>query len=312
LLDLGLALGSGAAVVPVPREHLRWPRRFVRFLADAQVSQVNGVPSIWRSVLRHEPQLLAELSRVRGVLYSGERFPLPELAQLREALPQARVVNCFGSTESVACTFTEVPRCQLTSDEQLSIGTAEPGSEIQLVDEGGRPMIRPGVIGEIYLRSPALFTGYWNDAAATAEVLVPDPVDARSGQQVYRSGDLAYWDGTGGLCFVGRADSLVKVRGNRVELGELERTLLRFTGVAAAAAVLVQRPADDPLLAAFVVPVDPATGIDELAANDFCARVLPEYMVPQKVLVLPELPINGNGKVDRLTLAALVNAGSHA
>jgi len=307
LLDIGLALGSGAAVVPVPRGHLRWPRRFVGFLAAAGVTHVNGVPSIWRTVLRYEPEQLAALTKVRGMLYSGERFPPPELRQLQDALPQARIVNCFGSTESVACTFTEVPRDLRPDDERLSIGSPEPGSEILLMDEAGRPVSHPGVVGEMHLRSPALFTGYWNDPVATRAALVPDPLNPRSGQLVYRSGDYAYRGRDGELYFVGRVDSLVKIRGNRVELGEVERKLLEFPGLAAAAAVVVPRPDDDPTLRAFVVPEDPVGVFDEMALTAFCIRELPDYMVPQELRVLAELPVNENGKVDRL---ALVDAGS--
>ena len=96
---VGLALGSGGAVVPVPRDRLEWPRRFLSLLRDAQVSQVQGVPSIWRPVLRHESEMLAGLGQLRSVLFSGEEFPLPELRHLQRMLPRARVVNCYGATE---------------------------------------------------------------------------------------------------------------------------------------------------------------------------------------------------------------------
>lgn len=223
LLDIGLALGSGGAVVPVPRSLLLWPRRLLRFLGDAGVTQVNGVPSIWRSILRHESEGLAELDQLRGVLYSGENFPLPELRQLQRLLPKARVVNCFGSTESVACTFTDVPNPLPEDVDRLSIGSTRGADEITLIDENGQAVETPGAIGEIHLRGAALFSGYWDDPEATRAALVPDPLNPRSGQLVFRSGDLAYRDEEGQLYFCGRVDSLAKIRGNRVELGEVEQ-----------------------------------------------------------------------------------------
>ncbi|MGV9980936.1 D-alanine--poly(phosphoribitol) ligase [Micromonospora wenchangensis] len=304
LLDIGLALGSGAAVVPVPRSLLRWPRRFVQFLADSGATQVNGVPSIWRGVLRHEFAGLAALGeQIRGVLYSGENFPLPEMRELQRALPHARVVNCFGSSESIAASFTDVPNPLPDDVDRISIGHAHPGAEMLLIDEDGRPVDEPGVVGQIHLRSAALFHGYWNDPEATAAALVPDPLNPATGQLVFRTGDLAYRGEGGELYFTGRADSLVKVRGNRVELGEVERRVREFPGIAGAAALMLPQEGKDPVLAAFVVLDEGVTGVEEMELGAFCLEALPDYMVPQQVRVIDELPVNANGKIDRRALA---------
>lgn len=305
LLDIGLALGSGAAVVPVPRSLLRWPRRFVQFLADSGATQVNGVPSIWRGVLRHEFPGLAELGeQIHGVLYSGESFPLPEMRELQRALPHARVVNCFGSSESIAASFTDVPNPLPDDLDRISIGHAHPGAEMLLFDEDGRCVDEPGVIGHLHLRSAALFNGYWNDPEATAAALVPDPLLPASGQLVFRTGDLAYRGETGELYFTGRADSLVKVRGNRVELGEVERRVREYPGVSGAAAILLPQEGKDPVLAVFVTLDDGADTLEDVELGAFCLETLPDYMVPQHVRVIAELPVNTNGKVDRKALAA--------
>ncbi|MCK1814538.1 AMP-binding protein [Streptomyces sp. XM4011] len=303
LLDIGLALGSGAAVVPVPRPLLRWPRRFLRVLRDTGATQVNGVPSIWRQVLRYEADRLAGIDTIRGVLFCGEDFPLPELRRLRAALPAARLVNCYGATESMACSFTDVPDPLPDDLERLSIGAAHPGAEMILVDAAGRPFLRTGEVGEIHLRSPALFSGYWDDPAATSAALVPDPVEPRSGQRVLRTGDLAYRGENGELYFTGRADSQVQFRGNRVELGEVERRLLECEGITAATVLVLPRPAG-PELCAFVVAGPQAregTLLDGLSAR--LARVLPSYMVPGELRLLTGLPTTENGKVDRAALA---------
>ena len=306
LLDIGLALGNGAAVVPVPRDLLRWPRRFVRVLRETGTTQVNGVPSIWRQALRHAPDGLRALDRLRGILFCGEDFPHHELRRLGELLPTTRFVNCYGSTESMACSFADVPSPLPPDAGPLSIGRGHPGAELTLVDPTGRLIDGPGAVGEMYLRSPALFTGYWDDEAATRSALVPDPQDGRSGQRVFRTGDLAYRDPSGDLHFCGRADGQVQIRGNRVELGEVERRLVDFRGVeAAAATVLERKPRGEDELAAFVVP---ATGIDldETELRSFCTAALPGYMVPERVHVVSDLPTTTNGKVNRTALAELV------
>ncbi|MCM2579596.1 amino acid adenylation domain-containing protein [Streptomyces meridianus] len=310
LLDIGLTLGSGAALVPIPRDLLPWPRRLLRFLADTGATQVNGVPSIWRPVLRHEPEGLATLAgQVRGVLFSGEAFPLPEMRRLQELLPGVRVVNCFGPTETMAFSLTEVPNPLPAGRNRLSIGQAYDGAEILLVDKKGAPVEAPGVVGEIHLRGPSLFTGYWDDPEGTRAVLVPDPLDPRSGQVVYKSGDLAEWGEDGGLYFVGRADLQVKIRGNRVELGEIERRLLEHPDVVAAAAVVLPREGgDDPLLTAFAVPAPGAGPVDETALSAFCKQTLPAYMIPRRVRLIEALPLTPNGKTDRRALVAGLTA----
>ncbi|MBD0735166.1 AMP-binding protein [Streptomyces sp. CBMA29] len=310
LLDAGLALGSGATLVPVPRGLLRWPRRFARFLREAGATQVNGVPSIWRPLLRHEPARLSELGAVRGILFSGERFPLEDLRLLRGGLPGVRIVNCFGSTESIACTFSDIPDPLPADQADLSIGRPHAGAEILLIDDEGRPVDEPGAVGEIHLRSPALFTGYWNDPAATRAVLVADPLEPRSGQLVYRSGDLASRGADGELYFHGRVDSMVKIRGNRVELGAVEHRLRAFPSVEAATVLVVPRAGDtaDPVLTAFVVP-EPAADWDPVQLREFCGKELPDYMVPDELRAVDRLPLNPNGKVDRARLLALVLPG---
>jgi amino acid adenylation domain-containing protein len=305
LLDIGLALVSGATLVPVPREMLRWPRRLLRFLRESGVTQVDGVPSIWRAALRHEPEMVAELSAVRGVLYSGEPFPLAELRLLNELLPQARVTNCFGPTEAMAFSFTQLPNPLPADLERLPIGFAYPGGEMLLIDEDGRPVDEQGVVGEIHMRGPSLFSGYWSDPEGTRRALVPDPIEPRTGQLVLRSGDLAYRGEGGELYFCGRVDSQVKIRGNRIELGEVERRLIDFPGVAAAAAVVRQSGDAEAVLSAFVVREPDAGDHDPRELNEFVRSVLPEYMVPRTIRVLHELPLNPNGKVDRPGLAML-------
>jgi amino acid adenylation domain-containing protein len=310
LFDIGLALGTGAALVPVPREELNWPRRFVGFLDATGATQVHGVPSIWRPVLRHEPRLLAGLDRVRGVLFTGEDFPLPELRQLQRLLPHARIVNGYGATESMACSFTEVPRPIPEELERLSIGFPLPGFDVSLLDEDGRPVEETGVTGQIHLRAPSLFSGYWDDPEATARVLIPDPLDPRSGRTLLRSGDLAYRGADGELYFAGRVDAQVQIRGNRVEPGEVERRLLEFPGISAALALLVPRPGNDPLLHAFVVPETGGPSPDKAKLRAFCADTLPDYMIPANIVAVDEIPLTVNGKADRAALAARVAAPS--
>lgn len=254
-------------------------------------------------------------------------FPPAELRRLQELLPQAELTNCYGSTESMACSFEPVPRPLPETAERLSIGIAHPGAELFLVDDAGGIVEEAGVPGELHLRSPALFTGYWDDPAATRAALVPDPLAPESGQLVLRTGDLGVRGKDGEFYFSGRTDSQVQINGNRVELGEVEEQLQAYPGVTAAAALAVRGPDGGQRLTAFAVLAadadrratehraaahgaaaeasqDATGGADAGVLRDFCARTLPPYMVPQEIQLVDTLPTTANGKVDRTALAA--------
>jgi amino acid adenylation domain-containing protein len=301
---IALALSAGATAIPVSRDRLDWPRRFAAFLQQAEITHIQGVPSIWRPLLRYEPGLLAELDALRVVVFSGEDFPLAELRELQRLLPGRRIVNLYGATESMACSITDVPDPIPDDLVRLSIGHAHPGAEMEIFDEAGRPVEEPGRVGEIYLRSPALFTGYWGDPEATRAALVPDPLAPESGQLVLRTGDVATRGTDGELYFCGRVDSQVQIRGNRVELGEIERRLQEYPGVAAAVAMMTPGASGEDELSAFVVmePGAAETGLVDLRA--FCSQTLPDYMAPRHLHVLSEFPVTANGKIDRAALPA--------
>jgi acyl-CoA synthetase (AMP-forming)/AMP-acid ligase II len=176
---------------------------------------------------------------------------------------------------------------------------------MELIDESGNPVNSAGVVGEIYLRSAALFSGYWDDPEATAKALVPDPLNPRSGQRVFRTGDLAYLGEQGEMYFCGRADAQVKIRGNRIDLGEVEHRIREFPGVADVAAVVPSAPGCEPVLVAWVV-LAPGAELDAVKLTAFCTETLPDYMAPQRIVELAELPLTPNGKVDRKTLAGQV------
>jgi acyl-coenzyme A synthetase/AMP-(fatty) acid ligase len=153
-----------------------------------------------------------------------------------------------------------------------------------------------------------LFDGYWDDPAASAQALVRDPLQPRSGQLVLRTGDLAERGPDGDLFFLGRVDSQVQIRGNRVELGEVERRLLEYPGVSGAVALVRPGPDGDPALTAFLVLAQPEARVDLVRLRAFCRQTLPEYMAPRDVHVIPALPLTRNGKTDRAALTGLVPA----
>ncbi|WP_067474299.1 AMP-binding protein [Actinomadura hibisca] len=305
LLDIGMCLANRCAIVPVPRDLLRWPRRIVDVLSATGCTRVHAVPSVWRPLLRRQPRLLAELPPLDAVMFSGEPFPPDELRILHRALPDTRVVNCYGPTECMACSFTDVTAYADGSAGGLPVDGAYPGAALDIVDDDGVVIGEPGRSGQLRFTGPSVFAGYWQADGAVH----PPPAVGRdaAGTPTLLTGDYAHRAADGRLRFDGRRDRQVKVGGNRVELAEIEAALCRAPGVEEAR-VVADTGGPDVTLVAFVGGPDADPGDDGAGWRRWCAA-LPPYMRPARVVHLPHLPKGPNGKVDQQRLTH--QTGSH-
>jgi amino acid adenylation domain-containing protein len=305
LLDFGIALGAGAALVIPPRLMLFQPAQMLRFIDSMAVDQVDVVPSIWRLWFGNGHAGLEHLSRLRTVLFGGEGFTTKLVEEARQALPALRVINAYGPSECIACCFADVAAAGTAPTPALGWGHAE--AEVLLIGKDGQALNSPGEEGEIVVAGPTLFRGYWRDDAATGRALRPHPARPETGELAYFTGDLAKVGDDGQPHFLGRRDQQVKINGNRVEVEEIEGALLGHEGVAAAAAVAVAVD-DRSKLVAFVVPKQgSAPGAADL--RERCARQLPRYMVPSEIVFRDSLPLLEAGKLDRAGLRRLVEQG---
>jgi amino acid adenylation domain-containing protein len=300
LFDAAAALGRGRTLVYLPRSLYVHPRSLVEQLAAHRVQQLHCVPSLWALLLRHCADRLGTLTELRRTVTGGEELPVGVVARIRAALPHLEVLNAYGPTESVCCAFYKVPDPLPQDWQAVPIGRAHPGGELLLIGEDGAEIDRPGVTGEVYLRTAALFEGYWRADDLTARVVVPDPL-GRSRERMFRTGDLAV-AGPEGLTFVGRRDHQVQIYGNRVELEEIERRLAEVPGVTAAGVADIRRDSEHLLVAGIVADGGP----DSAALRAHCREHLPKYMVPARFLPLEALPLGGAGKLDRNSLRALL------
>jgi amino acid adenylation domain-containing protein len=287
--DLVMALTTGACLHLAGAQALLPGAALAATLAERGITHLTLPPS-------NLALLPAEPGTLRTVVLAGEALPA-ELAQRWRG--KVRLWNGYGPTEATVC--GTVHDCAGTPPGRApGIGRALAGTRAYVLDAGLNPL-PPGVPGELYLAGQGLARGYVNRPGLTAAAFVPDPFGEVPGERMYRTGDLARWTRDGQLDFLGRIDDQVKLRGIRVEPGEIERVLAGLDARIADAAVVVAGSGGDQYLIGFVTgpaPFDPQPLKAALAAR------LPGYMVPAWLQFAPRFPLTQNGKLDRKALAA--------
>jgi amino acid adenylation domain-containing protein len=253
-----------------------------------EVRLINTVPSAMRELIDGG----AVPASVRTICLAGERFPA-DLARDLRAAGFARILNLYGPTEdTVYSLWSEV----VGEGEVPAIGHPLPGARAYLLDETGTPC-QIGAPGEIYLAGPGLARGYFGREDLTAERFVPNPFGDVAGKRMYRTGDRGRRRSDGQIEFIGRLDHQVKIRGHRIELGEVEEAIRRQAGVRDCAVVAVDGPDGGLALAAYV-----CGDASERELSGALRATLPVWMIPSAFIALDDLPRSPNGKLDRQAL----------
>lgn len=321
--ELYWPLAEGAAVVIAAPDGHRDPAYLARVIAEQSVTAVHFVPTML-SALTSSPaarRILADAGFGQGreqplryVVCSGEALQKDQVQAAGEVLG-VYPLNLYGPTEAaVDVTFWETS----TDPQRESVPIGEPvwNTGTLILDPTGHP-VPVGVTGELHLSGVQLARGYKNNPQATAAAFVEQaPAGALAllngeSQRLYRTGDLACWeilsDGRAVIGYRGRTDYQIKVRGQRLELGDIEMALAAVEGVSASVALLYRGLREPALAAVLEVGNVPAERAEQLmeAAREHCAQVLPDYMVPTLWHTLPALPVSPSGKADRKLLASL-------
>jgi amino acid adenylation domain-containing protein len=269
--------------------------RFVALLEQHRVSRLTVVPSILAALVRSVHELDKRLAALRLWITSGEELTLPLLHAFRAAHPSATLVNLYGSTEVTGdVTCAVFGPADPLPEQRVPIGLTMADAELLVVDPEGR-VLADGEPGELYVAGPVLARGYHNRPQEEAVRFPRHPT--RPGVRCFRTGDLVRREPDGALVFLGRVDNLVKIRGVRIELEEIERCLRGACSSLRDIAVVV---AQGDRLVAFVTP----QSIDVELVREAAARLLPAAMQPSSYVPIDVLPLSPNGKVDRGLLAA--------
>ncbi|MFF7633261.1 amino acid adenylation domain-containing protein [Kitasatospora sp. NPDC008050] len=295
----GGLLGGGATVLVDPR-HQADARAALDLVRRHRVSYLGGVPSYLR--LLADDGTLADCPSLRLMVSCGEGLPVELAASLRRQ-SAAVLENQYGPTETTVALTGWQDWAHAPAHGIAPLGTGAPACGVQVLDRQLRP-VPPGVAGELYLTGHQLARGYLGDPARTARAFLPDPFATEPGARMYRSGDLGRQRRDGTVEFLGRIDRQTKLRGFRVELGDIEATLTGHPQVRAAA-VLLDGEGEHARLVGYVAHAADAADLAPAALHAWCAEQLPGYLVPAVLRVLDALPLNANGKVDHRALAAL-------
>ncbi|MGB3439751.1 MAG: amino acid adenylation domain-containing protein [Actinophytocola sp.] len=286
-------LATGAALVVARPGGHRDPAYLAEEIIRTGVTTVHFVPSMLRAFL--SDPAAATCTGLRRIFCSGEALP-PDTVADCHAMLGAELHNLYGPTEA-AVDVTAWHTTSADATGPVPIGAPVWNTETHVLDAALRP-VPPGVAGELYLAGTQVALGYLNRPGLTADRFVADPFGASgplAGTRMYRTGDLARWRADGVLEYLGRTDFQVKVRGVRIELGEVESALRRHPAVVSAAAAARTDRNGNTRLIGYVTPATVAPG----EVREFLSTVLPEALVPSVVMPLDALPLTSSGKLDR-------------
>jgi len=299
LRDIFVPLCAGGTVcIPDDRDAILDGRRLVRWIDERAITLIHCVPSLFRMIVNQDLRP-GQFAHLKYIMLAGEQLFPADLRKWMEIFGErVQLVNFYGATESTMIKFFYPIKKSDTERKSIPIGKPMEGARALILGRDGKAC-PPGSVGEIYIRTPYLSLGYYNQSELTRAVFVQNPFSDDPQDIVYKTGDLGRILGDGNFEFLGRKDFQVKVRGMRVELGEIENLLRDLKGVKDAVVVVAKDAREEQFLCAYVVaePVLEMSGLrDDLLAY------LPANTVPSVFVRLDALPLTLNGKVDRRAL----------
>ena len=294
----------GATVVLVPEPVTKFPASWTQYIDDERISVIFTVPFTLIEMMERGVMEQRSLASLRWILFGGEPFPPQHLRSLMQRLPNVRFTNVYGPAEAPSCTAYDVP-AEFDVTNPLPIGLVSRNSAGLIVDDDDQPC-PAGEPGELLIRSSTLTKGYWNRPDLNARIFYDRPRFGPMQDHYYRTGDLAVLADDGLLRFLGRKDRMIKTRGHRVELDEVEAVLASHAAVLEAAAYAVpDEHGTRAIHAAVTLKSDQKASVEDL--NRHARSKLPTYAMPRALLILDAFPRTSSGKIDRRKLSEGAN-----
>lgn len=289
------ALISGGKVILIPEVLMMFPIKLPQFLEENNVNTIFWVPTILINIANSGVLSSSKLDKLKFIGFCGEIMPTRQLNIWRKEVPNCKYVNLYGPTEVTdVCSYYEIDR-DFDDNEPIPIGKACINTRILIIKEDNTKA-KENEIGEICVIGSCLSSGYWNNEELTKKVFIQNPLNKNYDERMYRTGDIGYINEEGLLIIKGRMDSQIKLKGNRIELGELEKWASCIEGVNRACALLNEEEEE------LVLFLETERDISLRKANIELTKNIPKYMQANKVYLLKKFPYTKNDKIDRISL----------
>lgn len=294
--DIYTPLKCGAKLVIIPEMLFLFPNKLLEYIEGKNINTLIWVPSALMTLTNKDYLSLKKLKSLKLVMFCGEIMPNKHLNIWRAYYPDVIFVNLYGPTEAAyACTYFIVER-KFEDDEALPIGHPCENTAILVLDENNMQIKCGDMEGELYIRGSSLANGYYNNHFKTEEMFVSNPLNKHYDEIIYRTGDIVKYNEYGELIYVGRKDFQIKHMGYRIELGEIENVVYGIDGITQCCAIY---NSTDKKIVLFCALDKHLTDKD---IYTILKNKIPKYMLPGDIRIKDELPLNANGKIDRVWL----------
>ena len=294
ILDIYSMLKTGATMYIIPQINFAFPVKLLDYMDKNEINTIFWVPSALCLVANLKALPRHHVDSLKNILFCGEVMPNKQLNQWRREYPDALYANLYGPTEITDVCAAYIVDRDFNDDETLPVGKACRNTEILLLDADDRLITNPDVPGELCVRGTCLAYGYYNNPEKTRSAFVQNPLNQAYPEKIYRTGDLAKYNERGELVYICRKDYQIKHMGHRIELGEIETAASSLPGINQNCCVY-----DD---SHHRIVMYYTGGIDGKDLAEGMKSLLPDYMVPGKFVLLKSMPLNLNGKIDRVLL----------
>lgn len=295
--DIYLPVRNGGSTYIIPQSLFYSPMQLVKYLIDRKINVINWVPSALAIIANSDALNGVDLSCVKKVIFGGEAISAKVLNYWKKALPNAVFINGYGATETTEGTTYYIVDRDFKDTDKIPLGKPMDHVEMILVDDDGMEA-KQGEIGEIYVRTSSLSYGYYKDLKKTKSVFAQNPLNKAFLDIVYRTGDLARQDKDGNFIFIGRKDTQIKIGGNRIELGDIEKNASEIEGVTECVCLYKKEKGELTLYY--------RGKICEKQLYERLRDKLQAFMIPSRYCKIEKFPLNANGKVDKAKLAGLL------
>lgn len=292
IFDMFIPMLTGAKTVIIPEILFMYPEKLMEYVAEKRMSVLLWVPTVMISAAETGVPHLPDL---RLVLFAGEVMPIKQLNIWIDANPDCMYVNMYGPTEATDIATYYIVDRRYENHETLPIGKPCANMRALILNEEDKPC-HTGEQGELCVLGSGIALGYWNAPELTKKAFVQNPLNSKFDEIIYRTGDLVYENDEGNIIFLGRRDSQIKLRGNRIELGDIESAATAADGIKNACAVF---NADKQEIILFL---ETAQEIKERKFKLLLKQFIPSYMTPSKIIAMENFPHTPSGKIDRVLL----------